>query len=159
MAKKTAAELAKGPRPKAAPEPDVAPLVRCCKICGAETANPTSLCLTHQRNLVSIKEEQEYARAVIQRNAFRYAELHVQGAEIAAARGDTRPAEWGLLHGRAVEPVKGQDNNGPSVIVQIGVVLPGMGGELPQITTNLPTAALEAEVVHVEEAPSVPPSA
>jgi hypothetical protein len=121
LAERTAS---KGGRP-----PMVAPLAlieRACKVCGAETANKSGLCATHQRQVMTVKEEREIARQRIEGNAARYAELHVAGAEVAAARGDTRPAEWGLLHSRAVESVKGE-TGATGVVVQIGVVLPGCG--------------------------------
>jgi uncharacterized Zn finger protein (UPF0148 family) len=101
-------------------------IARACKVCGAETANKSGLCATHQRQVMTVKEEREIARERIERNAARYAEIHVAGSEIAAAKGDTRPAEWGLLHSRAVESVKGE-SGATGVVVQIGVVLPGCG--------------------------------
>jgi hypothetical protein len=121
LAERTAS---KGGRP-----PMVAPLAlieRACKVCGAETANKSGLCATHQRQVMTVKEEREIARRRIEMNQARYAELHMAGAEIAAAKGDTRSCEWALTHGRSIEPVKG-DNGATGVVVQIGVVLPGCG--------------------------------
>jgi hypothetical protein len=130
-----AVALAKAPRPPAADAPAAILAPRTCKVCGEETRNKTSLCLTHQRQVLSHKEEKAIVRDVLQRNAFRYAELHQHGAEIAAARGDTRPAEWGLLHTRMVEPLK-QQSDGGKVVVQIGMVLPGLADTAPTVSVR-----------------------
>jgi hypothetical protein len=111
-------------------------IVRRCKVCGETTKNKTSLCLEHQRQILSLKEERLIVQDEIAKNGFRYAELHKTGAEIAALKGDTRPAEWGLLHGRMIQPLKTQDGGAGRVVVNIGMVLPGCGQALPPVTVQ-----------------------
>lgn len=68
----------------------------------------------------------ENARDILHGNLDRYAELHQQGAAIAAAKGDTRPAEWALERTKVVE--KDTQSAVPTgFTVKIGVVLPGLG--------------------------------
>jgi len=66
------------------------------------------------------------ARAKLEARAVNYADLHFQAATVAAARGDARPAEWGLAHLRVVEPIDKTSSAG-GIVVQVGCVLPGLG--------------------------------
>ena len=69
---------------------------------------------------------QEGARDIINENLSEYARMHRAGAEIAAAKGDTRPAEWALERTKVVE--KDTQSAVPTgFAVKIGVVLPGLG--------------------------------
>lgn len=83
-------------------------------------------CSKHSMYRRSIKAEQTRALQHFQRNSFAYARLHLKAAEIAAAGGDSKPAEWGLLHTRAVEPIAKPDGGGGGLVVNVGVVLPGL---------------------------------
>jgi hypothetical protein len=77
------------------------------------------------------------AKAIVRENMPRYAELHMIATEVAASKGDARPAEWALssVKGekgeRAVEPPKAEASAGAGVKVIIGVqmgCLPTTGG-------------------------------
>jgi hypothetical protein len=123
---------------------------RHCKVCGEPTKNKTGLCLPHQRQILSLKEERTLVQNTIAANGHRYAELHKVGAEIAALKGDTRPAEWGMLHGRVIAPLKTQDGNGSRVVVNIGMVLPGCGQALPPVTVQALPGSSPDEPIDVE---------
>lgn len=47
----------------------------------------------------------ERARQVLDKHAETFAQHLITAAEVAARKGDSKPAEWGLLHTRTVEPV------------------------------------------------------
>lgn len=148
----TAVDLASEPR---TPAPALPPaIVRRCRVCGLELVRAydsrETLCATHRGAILNIKEEKAKAKELLEGNARRYAELHMDGAELAAARGDTRPAEWALLHTRTVESVKGQGEGAQGVIVQIGMILPGCGGDAPVVSVT--TKSVEAPVLDAEVA-------
>lgn len=83
------------------------------------------------------------ARKFLEQRQADYAALHFQGAEIAASRGDTRPAEWALTHVKvdgqaAVEPpAKQATDTGTKVFIGIN-----MG--------SMPKEAISAEIISVE---------
>jgi hypothetical protein len=79
-----------------------------------------------RRSPAAVKAQLERAKARLQARQVAYADLHFQAATVAAARGDSRPAEWGLIHGRSIEPVNPKDA-GQQVVVQVGIALPGLG--------------------------------
>lgn len=143
----TAAELAVAPRPEPPPLETLPP--RTCRICGVPVGSG-SLCPPHRGAVLNLKEERAAAKLALESNAHRYAQLHMAGAEVAAQRGDTRPAEWALLHTRTITPVK-TDTGPAGVVVHIGVVLPGLPGAKP---LELDVPAVDAEAV--EEVPSAP---
>lgn len=49
----------------------------------------------------------------------------------AALKGDSRPAEWNLLHTGVVKPVAKETGGAGSITVQVGVILPGLPGYDP----------------------------
>lgn len=98
-----------------------------CKVCGAAATRTTGLCAAHAHVALAVDEEKTLVKRYLEKHAYRAAELQVAGAEIAARKGDTRPAEWLLLHTRVVEPVRTQHEGGGGVVVNIGMVLPGCG--------------------------------
>jgi predicted nucleic acid-binding Zn ribbon protein len=73
---------ARSPEPPAPPDIEAVThlIARHCKVCGAATKNKTGLCLEHQRQLLSLKEEQAIVRDAITKNGHRYAELHMTAA-------------------------------------------------------------------------------
>ena len=96
--------------------------------CDRDASRPDGYCARHSNVRRTISANVEVAREILLKNQRRYAELHMQAATVAASKGLAEPAQWALLHGRAVEPVQ-RDSNGPSVIVQVGVAtLPGLPG-------------------------------
>jgi hypothetical protein len=86
------------------------------------------------------------ARKILEQNLAAYAEMHFEGAKIAAAEGDTRPAEWALTHAKvegqaAVEPpTKIAADTGTKVFIGIKV-------------GSMPVDALEAEIISSTEEP------
>lgn len=71
--------------------------------------------------------------------------IYMEGARRAAKKGDTRPAEWLLLHTRTLEPVltggaasKAGDNGSQGVRVIIGVQLTNGGAAAPNVSTCTP---------------------
>lgn len=83
------------------------------------------------------------AKAILRENLPRYAELHLTAAEIAAADGDARPAEWALesvIAGSegpaATPPVKGGTGGEGGVKVFIGIKMGGLPEEALQVTAT-----------------------
>jgi hypothetical protein len=76
-----------------------------------------------QRNLDRLSE----AKEKLERAAPAFARHLVQASKIAAQKGDSRPAEWGLLHSRAVAPIDAtKDEPGRAPIINIGVKVSGI---------------------------------
>lgn len=100
--------------------------------------------LVEVRHLKAVLDEQiAVAKTYLQYHAPIYAQLHLEGAETAAQKGDTRPAEWALEHlkspaGTAVveAPTKVAADTGVKVFV--GVKIGGM-----------PEQMLTADVVEI----------
>lgn len=95
-----------------------------------------------------IEELGRKARTILQTHLPQYALLHYQGAQIAASKGDTRPAEWALQAvktpkgGAPVEPpAKTAPETGIKVFIGVGL-------------GNMPAQAITAQVV---ELPPLPP--
>lgn len=61
------------------------------------------------------------ARRKVLKDAPTYAEHLLAASAIAASKGDSSPAQWALLHTRAIQPITNgvQSNNG--VVVNVGV--------------------------------------
>jgi len=74
------------------------------------------------------------AKAILKENLPRYAELHLTAAEVAAADGDARPAEWALQANMGGEPVakspKASEGAGGGVKIYIGVKVGGIPEDL-----------------------------
>jgi hypothetical protein len=80
------------------------------------------------------------ARQNFQSRAIEYAEIHIQGARVAAASGNTKPAEWALKQiesqGQRVVPRDTAEDSGGIRIILANVRLGGMDvKEEPQIET------------------------
>lgn len=80
----------------------------------------------------------ERARLQLERHTETFVQHLLTAAENAAKKGDSRPAEWGLLHSRAVEPVLtggGASSKGgaevPGIRVLVGVQLTGTAASQP----------------------------
>jgi hypothetical protein len=100
-------------------------------VCGTETArNVLNLCAKHAAIELTGEADKALVRQHLEKHAFRAAELQIAGAERAALKGDTRPAEWLLLHTRTVEPVKTAGDVGGGITINLGVILPHCG-EVP----------------------------
>jgi hypothetical protein len=115
------------------PEPvreEKRPARRICVMCEKEGENTPAkysdgLCDKHSEYQFTTGEIRRAAREHLERDGVKYAELHMQAAEVAAKRGRSRPMEWALLHTRIVEPVAKEDG-ASGVVVNVGVVLPGL---------------------------------
>jgi hypothetical protein len=82
------------------------------------------------RNLNSL----QVAREKLERAAPEFAEHIRRAAKVAARKGDSKPAEWALLHTRSVAPVapaKPTAERDDRVIVQIGVKVCGVNDREP----------------------------
>lgn len=112
------------------PREEKRPARRVCVMCEKDGENTPALfsdgmCEKHSEYQYTTGEIRRAAKAHLERDAVKYAELHMQAAEVAAKRGRSRPMEWALLHTRTVEPVQ-KESNGSGVVVNVGVVLPGL---------------------------------
>ena len=67
------------------------------------------------------------AAARMANRGIRYADLHLEAAERAAAKGDAGPAQRALEGLGVLKPTERQ-GSGPQVVVQIGMILPGLPG-------------------------------
>ncbi len=91
------------------------------------------------------------AKAILRDNLPRYAELHLTAAEVAAADGDARPAQWALesviagSEGRAAEPpVKGGSLGEGAIKIIIGVNMGGMPAPTAEIVEGTATSVPSA---------------
>jgi hypothetical protein len=82
-----------------------------------------------RRSPAAVKAQLDRARAKMQARAVAYADLHFQAATIAAARGDSRPAEFGLERLKVVEPIE-KASGGCGMVVNV-IPLPGLPGYEP----------------------------
>lgn len=92
------------------------------------------------------------ARQFLANKQFEYAQLHFEGAQVAAAKGDTRPAEWALTHVKAegqsvVEPpAKVAADTGVKVFLGIKI------GGVPEDAMRVETISYESAPVLAAEA-------
>jgi len=107
-----------------------------------ESENPAALCLSCNNPAsrmdgrcaacaTIIRETKDIVadgQARMARRALEYADLQFDAAKRAAAKGDATPAQWALLHTRVVAPVEAKSTGGHQVIVQVGMILPGLPG-------------------------------
>ena len=127
----TSKTLALTTKPKGA-KPPPQPIASACKICGRATnRTQLNLCAEHAGIELEAQADKARVRAFLDRHAHRAAELVVEGAERAAQKGDTRPAEWLLLHTRTIEPIKTATDAGGGITINLGVILPHCG-EAPE---------------------------
>ena len=74
-----------------------------------------------------------------------FAEDLLTASRVAAQRGDSRPAQFGLLHSRAVAPVDTREGPGGGFVVNIGMAVgnipatPALGVVVSEPDTALPT--------------------
>ena len=68
------------------------------------------------------------ALSILQRASPHLARLVVKASKVAANRGDVKPAAWGLLHSRAIDPVAkdGPTQQSSAPIINIGFALAGV---------------------------------
>lgn len=116
-----------------------------CAPCAVAERRVTDLATRDQKrqlraDLAKLHETVEYveqlgkqARAILEENAAEYAELHIEGARIAALDGNTKPAEWALTHLKMgkekpiIEPAQRESEGDDSgVRVFIGVKVAGL---------------------------------
>ena len=90
--------------------------------------------------LVDLHKDAEYvkhlakqAEAIVQSHLPDYAELHFEGAQVAALEGNTKPAEWALTHIKPgkdekpiIEPQAKEQGPDSSVRVFVGVKVAGL---------------------------------
>lgn len=124
-----AATAALATRRSAKPAPQ--PIGSNCKVCGAATErSQLNLCALHASVQLAADENKASVQRYLEKHAHRAAELWVEGAERAAVKGDTGPAERLLLHTKMIEPVRQNVDLGSGITINLGVVLPHCG-ELP----------------------------
>jgi hypothetical protein len=118
------AALAVKPRGKPAPQP----IGATCRVCGRATLREQlNLCAEHAHVQLAADEDKALVRKFLEKHQHRAAELWVEGAERAAMKGDTGPAERILLHTKVIEPVKQNVDLGSGITINLGVVLPHCG--------------------------------
>lgn len=106
------------------PEP-LGPHDGTCLDCTRDATQSDDRCIVHTKLRLPSITPAKRARGVLDGNMLRYAALHLDAAEKAAAKGDAEPSQWALLHGGAVEPV--EKKQGPvGVQVFVGMTLPGL---------------------------------
>lgn len=101
-----------------------------CPKCGErKVSRSDGLCALCSGLQLTTAEIRRRTKRLIERRQMRYANLHLQAAEVAAKNGDSKPAMEGLVWGGAVEPVagKGAPAGAGGVHVYVGVKLPGLG--------------------------------
>jgi DNA-binding CsgD family transcriptional regulator len=109
--------------------------------------NPTEIARALNRTAQTIRAYlAESARDIVHSNLEEYARLHLTAAGIAAAKGDSRPAEWAMERTKVVEP-KAQATENKGLTVQIGVLLPNLG---TSASLSLP-AGDSAQVIDSED--------
>lgn len=131
-------------------------------------------CSTHYRKLARLgafngsgvsntKQMTSEAKVWLGTVALDVAKMMVTGARIAARKGDTRPAEWILLHTKTVDPVnKESGSKVERVNVQIGLVLPGLGDIVRQANQSATpvevstTSVVDACLLPADTVPAVP---
>jgi hypothetical protein len=75
------------------------------------------------RNMAALRR----AREKLEQAAPEFAEHIKTASRVAAQKGDSRPAEWGLLHSRAIASLSGEkDELGKQPIINIGVKISGV---------------------------------
>lgn len=95
-----------------------------------------------------VEEYARLAKRIVHQHLPEYAFMHLQGAQIAAAKGDTRPAEWALSQVKAGKegpvaepPAKTAPETGVRVMIGIGL-------------GNLPQGAVSAQIIDVPVGPN-----
>lgn len=115
---------------KKSSKPAPKPILARCRVCGEATdRTQLNLCATHAGMELAGEADKANVRRYLERHAHRAGELLVEGAERAAMKGDTRPAEWILLHTRTIEPIKTKVDVEGGITINLGVVLPHCGAE------------------------------
>lgn len=98
-----------------------------CTECEKTATRSDGRCATHSGFRLLTHEVVKESGDFLKRNSRKYARLHLRAAEVAASKGDGRPAEWALLHTETVKPIEKQAAAGSGgTIVNVGVVLPGL---------------------------------
>lgn len=104
------------------------PTIKCLSAtCDRAATRSDSFCARHSALRLTIAEYKLEVRERIERNADKYASMHLSGARIAAAEGDTRPAEWALERAGIVKPPPKESADVGGIVVNVGIALPGLG--------------------------------
>jgi hypothetical protein len=92
-----------------------------------------------------LEEITQKARRILQENLPGYAAMHFAGATIAAAQGDTRPAEWALTQVKAGKetPVQPPAKTAPESGLKIFIGVRSDAG--PSITVGAEHSIIDAE--------------
>jgi ribosomal protein L37AE/L43A len=129
----------------------VATPTNACEACAASATRRIGdawLCASCAAQTLDAKSIKAAAREYLSRKSLVYARLHEHGATVAAMKGDTRPAEWALLHSRTVDPIDTDTAAGPKVAVTVGFVLPGLPGSVsPMIDVSPTPEQIEGETL------------
>jgi hypothetical protein len=97
-----------------------------CLACSEPADRESGYCARHDaRRLATRADILNAAADAIERGALEYVAAHRQATRIAALKGDSKPAEWALLHTRVVKPVE-KEAAAAGLIVNVGVMLPGL---------------------------------
>lgn len=107
------------------PSKPIAYAAAACRVCGEPADRESGLCASHAHVEMDVAANKARVNAFLGNAAFRAAELVKHAAEIAAAKGDSRPAEFILLHSKVVEPVRTGPEAPAGIVINVGVVLPG----------------------------------
>jgi hypothetical protein len=97
-----------------------------CLECDKPASRQDGRCATHSGFRLTRAAVRKAAAEKLERDQLHYARLLRRGAEIAASKGDTEPAQWALIHGGSVKPVEKTAQTQVGVQVFVGAVLPGL---------------------------------
>lgn len=98
-----------------------------CPDCANPGTQADGACDVHTTVGRTADEIKQMAREKQSRSVLQSERNRQLGEHVAALKGDTRPAEWNLLHSRTVEPLK-VDSSPGGIVVNVGVILPGLPG-------------------------------
>jgi hypothetical protein len=79
-----------------------------------------------ERTPTTIKARLKDARLLLQTFAPTATAAWLEAMNVAATKGDHRPAKDLLIAAKAIDPVGLQETGGPTVQVQIGIAIPGL---------------------------------
>lgn len=94
----------------------------------------TAMAKALNRSRQTVTNAVKEAKDLLVGNAKWYAEQHLKATGVAAAKGDSRPAEFMLERIKVVDSPKSNQDNG--FTVQIGIMLPGLVTAAPVVEAS-----------------------